>query len=156
MKQLILILGLAIMAVSCNEKNEDIDADIFVLLTPKNITINKETGGVVTVRTDTDAYVRAIVKMISEEPSDLNFELKSFFNVRPPEYLITIEDIMEYEVYEAYGCKVVPSGLQEYTIIVEPNCDYDAIKVQFARIYESKKYGKIGDYPTTSLKINLE
>lgn len=151
MKRLLLILGLALMAVSC-EKH--IDVDFFVGITPEEVTINKETGGVVTVTTSSEAYVVGIVKEISKDPSNPDYKSKSFFRNSSP--VITIEDIMEYEVYEVYGCKVVPNGLQEYTVIVEPNCDYNAIYVDFARIYESKKYGKIGDHPPTSLKINLE
>ena len=155
MKRLLLILGFALMAVACN-KDDDLDGAPLVLFTPKDITINKETGGVVTVRTHIDAYVKSIVKIFSSDSSNRDIDSKAFFRTRPPEYLITIEDIMKYDEYETDGCKVIPNGFQEYDIIVEPNCDCDVIQVYFAEIYESKKHGKIGSHISSIFRIQLE
>ena len=151
MKRLLLILGFALMAVACN-KDDDLDGCRLVVLTPNNTTISKEMGGVVTVGADIDAYVQGIVKVFP----DRSFDAKHFIRSSPPDYIIFLDDVMKYEEYEADGCKVIPNGLREFTIIVEPNCDCDYIEVQFGVIYESEKYGKHGGHATSRVMIKLE
>ena len=151
MKKILFILFAALAFVACN-KDDDLDGCRLVVLTPNNTTISKEMGGVVTVRAHIDAYVQGIVKVFP----DRSFDAKHFIRSSPPDYIIFLDDVMKYEEYEADGCKVIPNGLREFTIIVEPNCDCDYIEVQFGVIYESEKYGKHGGHATSRVMIKLE
>lgn len=152
MKKILLILGVVLMAVSCNKL---IESDVFVLMTPKNATLNKQEGGTIVVEaTNYKAYVRQINRGIktSNEYDPYQWEVKSFFKTTPPRYEITLEDINKYKEYEAFGCKVIPdASKRKFTIVVEPNCDSDAIKVVFSRIA-----GNYGSSVPTEFEIRLE
>ena len=151
MKKYLILLVAALSLAACN-KDDDLDGCRLVVLTPNNTTISKEMGGVVTVRADIDTYVQGIVKIFP----DRSFDAKHFIRSSPPDYIIFLNDILKYKEYEADGCKVIPNGLREFTIIVDPNCDCDYIEVQFGVIYESEKYGKHGGHTTSRVNIKLE
>lgn len=151
MKKYLILLVAALSLAAC-EKDDDLDGCRLVVLTPNNTTISKEMGGVVTVRADIDTYVQGIVKIFP----DRSFDAKHFIRSSPPDYIIFLDDILKYKEYEADGCKVIPNGLREFTIIVDPNCDCDYIEVQFGVIYESEKYGKHGGHATSRVNIKLE
>jgi TusA-related sulfurtransferase len=151
MKKILLILGVVLMSVSCNKF---VECDVFVLMTPKNATFNKQEGGTITVEADDKAYVRQINRGIktSNEYEPYQWEVKSFFKTTPPRYEITLEDINKYKEYEAFGCKVIPdASKRKFTIVVEPNCDSDAITVVFSRIA-----GNYGSSVPTEFEIRLE
>lgn len=151
MKKILFFMFAAFAFVACN-KDDDLDGCRLVVLTPNNTTISKEMGGVVTVRADIDTYVQGIVKIFP----DRSFDAKHFIRSSPPDYIIFLDDILKYKEYEADGCKVIPNGLREFTIIVDPNCDCDYIEMQFGVIYESEKYGKHGGHATSRVNIKLE
>lgn len=152
MKKLLLILGIALMTISCNKL---IDSDVFVLMTPENATFNKQEGGTIVVKaTNYKAYVTQMNRGIktSNEYEPYQWEIKSFFKTYPPNYEITLEDIKKYKEYEAFGCKVIPDASnREFTIVVEPNCDSDVINIVFSRIA-----GNHGSSVPTEFEIRLE
>ncbi len=156
MKRILLILGIALAFVAC-EKEEPQYADIMVLLTPKSAVVDRETGGVITIETDKDSYVKTIAKInFSDNPTDYYYDTKHFNRSYPPEYIIKLEDIMRYDEYKAFGCRIVPDGLRKYTITIEPNCDFTHFEIYFGRIFESKKHGMIGDHAPSIFNIRLE
>lgn len=155
MRKFIIVMVAALAFVAC-EKN-GADYDILVRLTPQSVDIDKDRGGVVVIETDIDSYIGSIVKINSlDNSASYNVESESFFRTSPPEYLVKFEDIIKYDKYEAFGCKVIPDGFRRYTIMIEPNCDCNLFEIYFHRIIESESYGKIGGHAPSTLKIHLK
>lgn len=155
MKRLLLILSLILIFISCEkrESKEVPDKDILANISPRSVVIDKEKGGSITIETDKDAFVTKIAKINNTgNPEDYYYEVESFFY----KSFVKLEDIIEYDKYEALGCKVIPNGFREFTIIIEPNCDCTAFNVHLNIIYESKEYGLIGSHTPSIFNILLE
>ena len=155
MKKILFLIFAALAFVACEK--EDPDSDVFVLLTPKSEIIDKAEGGTIIVEANCDSFVSSISKCnISEDFIAYNKDSKSFFKIYPPLYLIKMEDIMKYDEYEAFGCKVIPMSFNRYKIIIEPNCNCDKFEIFFNRIIESNEYGKIGGHTPSNLSIKVK
>ena len=91
MKKILLILGLALMLISC-EKHEA--GDKFILFSPEELVFDKQSGGTMSITTSDKALVELIIgKKKNLEGAADSWEFKSFFEVNPPRYTIALEDI---------------------------------------------------------------
>ena len=133
MKRLLLILGIALMMISCDE---NVDCDKFILFSPEDLVFDKQTGGTMSITASDKAFVWEIIgKKKNPDGGADSWNFKSFFEIRPPQNKITLEDIKKYTEFEAFGCKVIPeTSYKKFTIVVEPNCGYDAFTIGFRRI----------------------
>ena len=138
MKKILFILFAALAFVACDKKDEKgKDGTAMVNITPRSAVIDKEAGGTITIETDNDAFVSTIIQIDnSDNPSDT----ESFFY----DSFIKLKDIVKYDKYEAFGCKVIPDGFRKFTVIIEPDCDCAAFNIGFNRILPSEEHGKIG------------
>lgn len=150
MKKILLILGIALMLISC-EKHEA--GDKFILFSPEELVFDKQSGGTMSITTSDKAFVELIIgKKKNLEGAADSWEFKSFFEVNPPRYTIALEDIKKYTEFDAFGCKVIPdASYRKFTIVVEPNCGYDAFTVEFHRIV-----GNRSDLVPSDFEIRLE
>ena len=112
MKRILLILGLALAFVACEKEQESPEENLsillydnsgFVKLSQNSVTFDRQKGGTITIETEEDAFVNGIVKF-----SGFKYEAGDFYDLTPPDYLITLEQILKHKEFTVEGCKVVP------------------------------------------------
>ena len=107
--------------------------------------------GAITIETEEDAFVNGIVKF-----SGFKYEAGDFYDLTPPDYLITLEQILKHKEFALDGCKVVPDGFRKFTVTIAPNCDCDNIQIGFTKLIETKTYGKVGGRGGGTLRIDFK
>ena len=159
MKRILLILSIAFAFVACekDDPNDDLlyeggDIKFFHNSEPlSEIRFDKETGGTITIETKVDVYVQGVSAY-----SDNDKEIKNFYSVSPPKFILKLEDIEKCDEYICRGCKVVRKGFRKFTITVNPNVDWNTINLSFCKIIKSEEYGKISQYGSTILPVFLK
>lgn len=159
MKRLLLILGLTLAFVAC-EKNDSSEENLddllyngsgYVKLSQNSVIFDKQTGGVITIEAEEDAFVSEISKI-----TGLSIESGQFYKLTPPDYILTLEQILKYKQYVVDGCKVVPNGYRKFTITIEPNCDCDYLEIAISKFVETKKYGTVAGRGAAFVRIELK
>lgn len=158
MKRILLILGLALAFVACEKESqvENLDKLLddnrgYVKLSQNNVTFDKQKGGTITIEAEEDAFLNQITKVTGSD-----IEASAFYEMTPPDYVITLEQILKYKEFTLDECKVVPDGFREFTVTVEPNCDCDYIVIAISKLIETKTYGKVGGYAAGFLRIDFK
>ena len=111
----------------------------YVKLSQNSVTFDKEKGGTITIEAEEDAYVNGIARQVGA-----TLEAESYYNISPPDYIISLEQITKYKEFTTPGLRVIPDGYRKFTIVVEPNCGYDVYIVGIAKLFNTKKGGKVG------------
>lgn len=141
-----------LMAVACNKEDLSENSSFDKVDLSQNIvTFDREIGGVITIETEQDAFPSAITKVTG-------FDIDPIFSyeITPPDYVITLDDVLRQKDIVTSDCKVVLDGFRKFTVTVEPNCDCEYINIAFTKIIESEKYGKIGGRGAGFLRIELK
>ena len=159
MKKILFFIFAALSLAACekDDPNDDLlyeggDIKFFHNSEPlSEIRFDKETGGTITIETKVDVYVRGVSAY-----SDNDKEIKNFYSVSPPKFILKLEDIEKCDEYICRGCKVVRKGFRKFTITVNPNVDWNTINLSFCKIIKSEEYGKISQYGSTILPVFLK
>ena len=160
MKRILLILGLALAFVACEKEQESQAENLnellyensgYVKLSQNSVTFDKQKGGTITIEAEEDAFLAEIAKVTGSD-----FEAGCFYEMAPPDYVITLEQILKYKEFVVDGCKVVPDGFRKFTVTVEPNCDCDYIEIAISKLIETKTYGKVSGRGAGFLRIDFK
>ena len=136
----------------------------YVTLSEDSVTFDKEKGGTITIQTEDAAFVSCMGTYVSIEGvgANSNGDTISFYEIKPPLYLLKYEDIKKVKVYEGFGCKVVRDGYRKFNITVKPNCgngydyDFNMIKIAITRIVNSETHGPIAGDGSSHFTIYLK
>ena len=159
MKKILFFIFAALAFVAC-EKNDSSEENLddllyngsgYVKLSQNSVIFDKQTGGVITIEAEEDAFVSEISKI-----TGLSIESGQFYEIAPPDYILTLEQILKYKEYVVDGCKVVPNGYRKFTITVEPNCDCDYLEIAISKFVETKKYGTVAGRGAAFVRIELK
>ena len=157
MKKILFMMVAALAFVACEKEQESPKEDLsillydnsgFVKLSQNSVIFDRQKGGTITIETEEDAFVAGIVKF-----SGSKYEAGDFYDLTPPDYLITLEQILKHKEFALDGCKVVPDGFRKFTVTVEPNSEYSQYNICFSKIIESKEHGKIAEHGGTTIPI---
>ena len=138
----------ALAFVSCEKEDSEVgwndllfdtDTDSYVKLSQFSVVFDKEKGGTITIESEKDAFVKGIMRHVGKQ-----IDMESFYNVSPPDFIISFEQISKYKEFTTPGLKVIPDGYRKFTIVVEPNCGYDSYAIGIAKLLNTKKGKKIG------------
>ena len=156
MRKILFVMVAALAFVAC-EKEDSSDnllyagGDIKFYQNSEHIHrlyFDKENGGTITIETEVDAFVHGMT-IVTEDGKDV----KNFYSITPPDFILKLEDIAKLNEYECQGCKIVRDGFRKFTITVNPDFDYSKIDVAFSKIIESKEHGKVSEHGGTILLI---
>lgn len=159
MKKILFFIFAALAFVAC-EKNDSSEENLddllyngsgYVKLSQNSVIFDKQTGGVITIEAEEDAFVSEISKI-----TGLSIESGQFYKLTPPDYILTLEQILKYKQYVVDGCKVVPNGYRKFTITIEPNCDCDYLEIAISKFVETKKYGTVAGRGAAFVRIELK
>ena len=157
MRKILFVLVAAFAFVACEKEQESPKEDLSILLydnsgyvklSQNSVIFDRQKGGTITIETEEDAFVAGIVKF-----SGSKYEAGDFYDLTPPDYLITLEQILKHKEFALDGCKVVPDGFRKFTVTVEPNSEYSQYNICFSKIIESKEHGKIAEHGGTTIPI---
>ena len=160
MKKILFFMFAALAFVACEKDQESPKEDLsillyhnsgFVKLSQNSVTFDKQKGGTITIEAEEDAFLAEIVKI-----TGFDIEAGVFYDLTPPDYVITLEQILKYKEFVVDGCKVVPDGFRKFTVTVEPNCDCDYIEIAISKLIETKTYGKVGGRSAGFLRIDFK
>ena len=158
MKKILFILFAALAFIACDKENQEenlsnllYDNSGYVKLSQDYVFFDKEKGGTITIEAEEDAYVDGISRQVGTK-----LDSEVFYDITPPDYVVTLDQILEYKEFTTPGLKVIPNGFRKFTIIVEPNCGYDLYHVGIVKIVETKKYGKVGGRGGNSFQVVLQ
>ena len=160
MKKILFFIFAALAFVACEKEQESPKEDLsillydnsgFVKLSQNSVIFDRQKGGTITIETEEDAFVAGIVKF-----SGSKYEAGDFYDLTPPDYLITLEQILKHKEFALDGCKVVPDGFRKFTVTIAPNCDCDNIQIGFTKLIETKTYGKVGGRGGGTLRIDFK
>lgn len=159
MRKILFVMVAALTLVAC-EKNDSSEENLddllyngsgYVKLSQNSVIFDKQTGGVITIEAEEDAFVSEISKI-----TGLSIESGQFYKLTPPDYILTLEQILKYKQYVVDGCKVVPNGYRKFTITIEPNCDCDYLEIAISKFVETKKYGTVAGRGAAFVRIELK
>lgn len=160
MKKILFMLFAALAFVACEKEQESQAENLnellyensgYVKLSQNSVTFDRQKGGTITIETEEDALVDNVVKI-----TGFDIESGNFYDLTPPDYVITLEQFLKYKEFTVEGCKVVPDGFRKFTVTVEPNCDCDYIEIAISKLIETKTYGKVGGRGAGFLRIDFK
>ena len=160
MRKILFVLVAALAFVACEKEQESPKEDLsillydnsgFVKLSQNSVTFDKQKGGTITIEAEEDAFLSEIAKI-----TGFDIEAGDFYDLTPPDYVITLEQILKYKEFVVDVCKVVPDGFRKFTVTVEPNCDCDYIEIAISKLIETKTYGKVGGRGAGFLRIDFK
>ena len=160
MKKILFMLFAALAFVACEKEQESPKEDLSILLydnsgyvklSQNSVTFDKQKGGTITIEAEEDAFLSEIAKI-----TGFDIEAGDFYDLTPPDYVITLEQILKYKEFVVDGCKVVPDGFRKFTVTVEPNCDCDYIEIAISKLIETKTYGKVSGRGAGFLRIDFK
>lgn len=158
MRKILFVMFAALAFVACDKENQEenlsnllYDNSGFVKLSQDYVFFDKEKGGTITIEAEEDAFVCGLSRQVGTK-----LDSEVFYDMTPPDYVVTLDQILKYKEFTTPGLKVIPNGFRKFTIIVEPNCGYDLYHVGIVKIVETKKYGKVGGRGGNSFKVVLQ
>lgn len=158
MRKILFVMFAALAFVACDKENQEenlsnllYDNSGFVKLSQDYVFFDKEKGGTITIEAEEDAFVCGLSRQVGTK-----LDSEVFYDMTPPDYVVTLDQILKYKEFTTPGLKVIPNGFRKFTIIVEPNCGYDLYLVGLTKIVETKKYGKVGGRGGNSFQVVLQ
>ena len=142
MKRIILIISV-IIVVAC-EKNTEFGFPFIhnVYYTPRNITIDRATGGTAVIYADVETYPKFTYSIDRDNLGEDGTEQRDTTILW--EKYPTANEVSNRRIYEVDGCKITLSeDFKQYTIEVEKDCEWDFFQVETNRFDGARSYFNI-------------